>query len=338
MEPYSACVIQPRMKSDKKEQVTRCLELIDNAVPFVSVVSAPCKLLLFPECFLQPAKGGMIKNPTHQERIKRMKERAIYFPGEETDMIGERARANKCYVSGQIEGIIPEFPDRFFSIAFIIGPNGKPIHRYFKTTTTNAFEVPMSPQDIYDDYVKVFGDKLESFFPVANTDIGRLGTLICGDGMYPEYARGLGLQGMEVLLRPTSSPDPTTEEPNDVWTVQNRARALENCCYVMFSNQGGGGYMGMDVCAGNSIIVDYLGRIMAHVTKGGETLIHTTISIDTLRAFRRHSGGWGGIHNLRTDAIKKIYENEFWPKNVWKDKQPLTLKEIAERRDPITQG
>ncbi len=331
---YAACVIQPRIRPDKREQLQRSVELVDNAVAFVTAVNAPCRILLFPECFLQAAKGSMVKNPTPEERRKRMSERAIAVPGEEIDTLAERAKANRVFLAGHVEGTIPEFPERYFSIAFIIGPDGKLIYRYFKhNTTNNGLEITTSPQDIYDEYVKKFGDKLESFFPTIDTEIGKLGMLVCSDGQYPEYARAYGVQNVDILLRPTSSSDSSLEEPNDIWTVSNRAIALQNSCYVMFSNQGGGGFMGMDICSGNSIICDYKGRVMSRVTKGGETVVHTLFDVEGIRRSRVATAGHSWL-GLRTEIVRKIYEKQFWPKNLWLDGQPMTIKELKERNDP----
>ena len=44
-------------------------------------------------------------------------------------------------------------------------------------------------------------------FPVVDTEIGRIGTIVCMEGSYPETARGLAMNGAEIMYRP-SYPEP----------------------------------------------------------------------------------------------------------------------------------
>jgi beta-ureidopropionase len=39
------------------------------------------------------------------------------------------------------------------------------------------------------------------FWPVVDTDIGRLGIMMANEGSYPENARALALNGVEVIYR-----------------------------------------------------------------------------------------------------------------------------------------
>jgi predicted amidohydrolase len=60
----------------------------------------------------------------------------------------------------------------------------------------------------------------EPLFPVADTEIGRLGAAICYDWLFPESIRQLAIGGAEVLIRVSAYMDPWgATPPLDWWTV-----------------------------------------------------------------------------------------------------------------------
>jgi len=76
--------------------------------------------------------------------------------------------------------------------------------------------------------------------------VGRLGLMICYDGWFPEVARGLALQGAEIIFQPTLTTTPDCEEE----FVLARANAIANQCFVVNVNAattiGGGRSIGVD--------------------------------------------------------------------------------------------
>ena len=124
------------------------------------------------------------------------------------------------------------------------------------------YEVHASPHDVpgYD----------EPLFPVADTEIGRIGCAICYDWLFPEALRQLAMNGAEVLVRVSAYMDPWgATEPMDWWTVVNRARALENLAYVVAANQGAALRRYPPYSwPGGSMVVDFDGRILAQASPG----------------------------------------------------------------------
>src|SRR2546427_12591148 len=53
------------------------------------------------------------------------------------------------------------------------------------------------------------------------------------EGRSPEPARGMAMTGAKILYRP-AYPEPYVS--NGLWEIQNRARALDNTCYVVAPN------------------------------------------------------------------------------------------------------
>ena len=46
----------------------------------------------------------------------------------------------------------------------------------------------MTPHNVWDKWIELYGRNLDAFYPVADTAIGRLGFLMANGGSYPENA------------------------------------------------------------------------------------------------------------------------------------------------------
>jgi predicted amidohydrolase len=119
-------------------------------------------------------------------------------PGEETDKLAEKAVELDAYINGVVLEYDPEWgEDLVFNTSFILDPNGKVILKYRKMMPALHFETAASPHDLLEDYYKKYGKGkalLEVMFPVVETEIGKLGAIICMDGHFPECFRALGVQ------------------------------------------------------------------------------------------------------------------------------------------------
>ena len=93
----------------------------------------------------------------------------------------------------------------------------------------------------------------------ANLPWGRLGLTICYDLRFPALYRALAETGSIFLAIPSAFTKQTGEAH---WHVLNRARAIENGCFVFAAAQGGSHENGRDTF-GHSLIVDPWGRVLA---------------------------------------------------------------------------
>lgn len=324
IEQYMALALQPTMRGCRKRSevavnIRHISELIDAAV-WLSAIDLPVRLICVPEGCLQ----GFTDEVFDWDHEKYVDEMALDIPGEETEALGRKAKQHNTYIIAQAKIKHPEFPKKFFNGAFIIAPNGEVILKHYKLQVF-AREHSTVPHDVWDKWVELYGDGLDAFFPVADTEIGRLGCVICMEGSFPETARGLAMNGAEVLYRP-AYPEPYVA--NGLWEIQNRARALDNTCYVVapnpanyFLTQESGD--ALDTFGGKSMIVDYQGRILSeHAYGAGPSYAGAILDIEALRQYRTRSlwGNW--LRDLRTEQFRCIYEQALYPKNLGLEKHP----------------
>ena len=99
---------------------------------------------------------------------------------------------------------------------------------------------------------------------VLDTPVGRLGLSVCYDVRFPELYRHLSGNGAQLLSVPSAFTSPTGRAH---WETLLRARAIENLCYVMAPAQSGFHPSGRETY-GDSMIVDYWGRVLQRVPRG----------------------------------------------------------------------
>ncbi|MFZ2503309.1 MAG: carbon-nitrogen hydrolase family protein [Nocardioides sp.] len=92
---------------------------------------------------------------------------------------------------------------------------------------------------------------------VVETDLGRIGMIICFDGDYPELSRIQAVQGAEVIVRPSA-----LLRSADIWELTSRARAYDNHVFIVGANAVGADPAGV-LYFGNSHIVTPIGHIVA---------------------------------------------------------------------------
>jgi len=99
---------------------------------------------------------------------------------------------------------------------------------------------------------------------LVDTPLGRLGLSVCYDVRFPELYRHLSARGAQLLLVPSAFTGPTGRAH---WEALLRARAIENLCYVIAPAQSGFHPSGRETY-GDSMIVDFWGRILQRVPRG----------------------------------------------------------------------
>jgi predicted amidohydrolase len=173
----------------------------------------------------------------------------------------------------------------------------------------------------------------EPLFPVADTEIGRLGCAICYDWLFPEAMRQLAMNGAEVLIRVSAYMDPWgATEPMDWWTTVNRCRALENVAFVVAANQGASlRHYPPYSWPGGSMVVDYDGRVLAQASPGpGERIVTAPVDVSALRHERASRRGHHMLAHLRSEAYP-VYRGHVYPPEG--RSEPLSFEENNARID-----
>jgi len=289
----AACQVDfgnPADRSGIRPHTDRMLAMIDQAVagyaPFL-----PVKLVVFPE-FAHAA-------PVYATARELLDKLAIPLPNEHTERYAAKARELDVYIqTGTFLESDERYPGAVFNTTCLIGPEGL-LTKYRKVNTWIPWEVHASPHDLpgYRD----------NPFPVADTEIGRIGVAICYDWIFPESIRQLAFNGAEVLVRVSAYMDPWgATAPMDWWTLFNRARAAENTAYVVAANQGAQlkNYPPFS-WPGGSMVVDYDGRILAQADPGpGEKVVVAPIDLEALRAERARRTG----HDMRAHLRSEVHD------------------------------
>ncbi|MDD3169067.1 MAG: carbon-nitrogen hydrolase family protein [Eubacteriales bacterium] len=120
------------------------------------------------------------------------------------------------------------------------------------------------------DYFKAGGT-----YPVFDSSLGKIGIMICWDAVFPEVARSLALKGADLLIVPanwqkTYLTSVETKNQKD-WDLVMRARAMDNCIYLVSANR-----IGLDQTIGffgRSNIIGPTGDVIAERLEEEEGLI-----------------------------------------------------------------
>lgn len=297
----AACQINQPNPTDRSEitaRVDHMLNMVDHAVtgyaPFHDI-----RLVTFPE-FGHAAPIYLTAEKLH-DRL------AVSIPNEHTDRYQRKAKELGVFIqTGSFLERDDRWPGHVFNTTLLIGPEGI-LLKYRKTHPWIPWEVHTSPHDL-PDYD-------QPLYPVADTEIGRIGAAICYDWLFPEAIRQLAMQGAEVLVRVSAYMDPWgTAEPMDWWTSINRVRALENMAYVVASNQAATleNYAPFS-WPGGSMVVDFDGRILAQADPGPhEKIVVAPIDLGALRAERKRRRGHHMLSHQRTETYTS-YQQPMYP-------------------------
>jgi predicted amidohydrolase len=323
-EKYGAVVVQTRVKECFDRQ-----HVVDNLARACKVTRTAVR---------HPYFGHRIENKlvvfdthahNHGYSIKQMIDKiAIRIPGEETRCVSEVAKGEGIFIATSALEYDGAFAETFFTCFFIVDPKGEVIYKYRKIHTHLGTEKTLSPYDVMDKYYSIYGQgktPVETFFPVAETPLGNIGTLIAHDRVYPEAARAMALNGAEILIL---GPQPEPTVASGRWETMNRARSFENMIYVLAANYGEfvSDERAAQRWAGHSMIVDYTGQIIGSAPFPGEAVCAGLIDIEALRE-RRADPHDSPLAELRSDLYREIYTEQIYAKNRYVHSPPGETRE-----------
>lgn len=169
------------------------------------------------------------------------------------------------------------------------GPDGRIVNRGFLIDDTGGvfgaydkihlFDVQLSESRVYRESDTVMAGGTARLY---DTPLGKIGHTICYDLRFPHLFRRLAQAGAEIICCPAAFTKPTGEAH---WHVLNRARAIENTCFVV-SPCAIGPIEGGGESYGHSLVVSPWGEVMAD----GGTLhgvIQARLDLDAVSATAR---------------------------------------------------
>jgi len=213
------------------------------------------------------------------------------IPGPTTDRLGSLARELGVVIAASL------FERRsagvYHNTLVVLESDGRLVHRYRK------MHIPEDPS-FEEKYYFTPGD---TGFTVADTSVGRIGTLVCWDQWYPEAARLAALRGAEILVYPTAigwlaaERDDLGEAQYEAWETVQRSHAIANGLFVAAINR-----IGVEDAIefwGGSFVADPLGRVVGRASRSDEETLIVDCDLREIETVRRD---WPFLRDRRIDA------------------------------------
>jgi len=228
------------------------------------------------------------------------------IPGPTTTRLAEVAKQLRIVVVGSV--FEKRAPGVYHNSAVMIDADGSLRGIYRK------MHIPDDPL-YYEKYYFTPGDL---GFKAFDTQVGRVGTLVCWDQWYPEGARLTALQGAQVLFYPTAigwHPDEKEQYGTaqyEAWQTIQRAHAIANGLYVCAVNRVGhedGDIRGNKAPGkglefwGGSFIADPFGRVIAKASHEKEEILIGEVDPRVIEDTRRN---WPFLRDRRIDSYGMI--------------------------------
>lgn len=191
-------------------------ELLQQVEYFIDALSDyKCDIAVLPEFFNAPLMGLS----DSEESIDAIWHLATYSG----EILAEISRLAISYNINIIAGSMPIIEDQeLYNVSYLCHRDGR---------VDSQYKIHPTPHE-KRDWIMEGGDELQAF----DTDFGRIGILICYDVEFPELARLLAEQEIQVLFVPF-----WTDTKNGYLRVRRcaQARAIENECYVAIAGSVG---------------------------------------------------------------------------------------------------
>ncbi|HJU45223.1 MAG TPA: bifunctional GNAT family N-acetyltransferase/carbon-nitrogen hydrolase family protein [Chitinophagaceae bacterium] len=269
-------------------------ELFTQVEYFVDAVSSyKSDFALFPELF----NGPLLAKFNHMNEADAMRALAQYTPQIRDRFVQLAIKYNVNIITGSL----PSMEENTLNnVGFLCHRSGK-IDKYEKIHIT-------------PDEAAYWGIQGGTSLRVYETDIGNVGILVCYDVEFPELARLLAGQGMQILFVPF-----LTDTQNAYMRVRYcaQARAIENECYVAISGSVGNlpKIENMDIQYSQSAVFtpcDFAfpsNGVKSEATPNTEMILIADVDLSLLDELHSH----GSVRNLR-DRRNDVYELKYTAK------------------------
>jgi len=196
----------------RAETTQKVVRLIGEAA------SSGARLIVFPEAMIPGYISGMGPHakPFSEElaqSYQMLLENSLTVDGPEARQLATAAKKAKAWVAVGVQEVHAQRRTSIFNSLWLFSPTGELVMRHRKLVPTHHERLVWTPGD---------GSDLD----VVDTDLGRVGGLICWENMMPLARFALYAQGVELYLAPTA-------DDAAGWQDTIRHIAREGGCFVL---------------------------------------------------------------------------------------------------------
>ncbi len=237
------------------------------------------RLVVFPEAFLTGYPRGQTfgatigaRTPEGREQFRAYWASAIDVPGPVVTELAEMAAEFGTHL---VIGVIERDGGTLYCTVLFFDDTGRYLGKHRKLMPTGA-----------ERLVWGFGDG--STLNVFDTDIGRVGAVICWENYMPLLRTAMYGKGVQLYCAPTA-------DCRDTWTATMQHIACEGRCFVLSANQyttapfpadehgdGAEGAADGGGSRGGSLIVSPMGEILAGPTYGREDILVAELDLEEI--------------------------------------------------------
>ena len=242
-----------------------------------AIIESGAALVVMPEALL----GGYPKGegfgtqlgyrlPEGREAYARYFANAIDVPGAETDALAALAARTGANL---VIGVIERSGSTLYCTALYFDPQSGLVAKHRKLMPTGTERL-------------IWGKGDGSTLPVLDSQVGKLGAVVCWENMMPLLRTAMYAKGIEVWCAPTV-------DEREMWQVSMRHIAHEGRCFVVSACQvqASPNELGVEIAnwpqdrpliAGGSVIVGPMGDVLAGPLRGEAGLLTAEIDTDDL--------------------------------------------------------
>lgn len=300
---------------DMQASVEKACRLIDEAA------QGGAKLAVFPEAFIPGYPDWIWNVPAgqitlNQELYKNLLEQSISIPSQEIDILCDAAKKAGIYVViGVNERNVEASGGTLYNTLIYISPDGELLGKHQKL-------VPTAPERT----IWAYGDP--STLNIYDTELGKIGGLICHENYMPLVRYYLYGQGVEIYFAPTYDEGETWRSTIRHIGREGRVFAV-GCCMVLRKKdvieslpqlESYYSEAGEWINTGNSVITDPNGDILAGPLSKKEGILYADVNQEVTLGTRWNLDVAG--HYARPDVFQLIVH-----------KTPTPIIKVKENRE-----
>ena len=147
------------------------------------------------------------------------------------DFLSEQSLQHKVWIIGGTIPLQASTIGKVYAACLLYNPRGMCTARYDKI---HLFDVCVD-NNTGESYCESSTLQAGNEIVIAKTPLGNIGMSVCYDVRFPELYRNMHQEAVEIIAVPSAF---TATTGLAHWESLLRARAIENLCYVIASNQG----------------------------------------------------------------------------------------------------